>query len=68
MLRSAKDIQRCPVYAAEGNVGDVEALFFDDESWKVRYLVVKACGLLANRRVLTSPELIGCLDREAGVL
>ncbi len=68
MLRSAKDVQRCPVYATDGDVGDVEALFFDDESWKVRYLVVKAGGLLANRRVLIAPELIGDVDREAGVL
>ncbi|MDQ3303040.1 MAG: PRC-barrel domain-containing protein, partial [Actinomycetota bacterium] len=64
MLRSAKDIQRCPVYATDGDVGDVEAFFFDDESWKVRYLVVKAGGLLTNRRVLISPELIGDVDRK----
>lgn len=69
MLRSEKDIQQCSIYAAGGeNVGDAETLFFDDESWKVRCLVAKAGGLLLNLRVLISPEFVGEVDREVGIL
>ena len=68
MLRGAKDIQRHPIYAADGDVGDVEAFFFDDESWKVRYLVVRAGGFLVNRQVLLSPDFIAEVDRDAGLL
>ncbi len=68
MLRSAKDIQRHPMYAVDGDVGDVEAFFFDDESWRVRYLVVKAGGLLVNRPVLISPDFVAEVDRDAGIL
>lgn len=46
------------------NVGSVKAFFFDDETWRVRYLVAKASGLLLNREVLTAPEFVEKVDRD----
>jgi sporulation protein YlmC with PRC-barrel domain len=69
MLRSAKELQGYSIYATDGEaVGDVEAFFFDDESWKVRYLVAKAGGLLVNREVLIAPEFVESVDRDVRTL
>ncbi len=68
MLRKAKEIGRYSVLATDGDVGSVRGLYFDDESWTVRYLVVKAGGLISNRKVLVSPDLVGAVDGNARVL
>lgn len=68
MLRSAKELQSYSIYAADGDVGKVEAFFFDDESWKVRYLVAKAGGFFLNRQVLIAPGLVEDVDRDVGIL
>jgi hypothetical protein len=36
----------------------VDDLFFDDETWTVRYLVVETGSWLASRRVLISPIVV----------
>jgi uncharacterized protein YrrD len=41
--------------ATDGAVGRVEDVYFDDDRWAVRYLVVKTGRLLDHREVLVSP-------------
>jgi len=41
--------------ATDGAIGDVKDLYFDDEAWVIRYLVVATGAWLANRKVLISP-------------
>lgn len=55
MLRSVSELKGCTIGALDGEVGKVEELFFDDEAWGVRYLVVKAGTWLTGREVLISP-------------
>jgi hypothetical protein len=41
MLNSIKKLSGCRILATDGEVGAVaEAVYFDDEQWVVRYLVV----------------------------
>ncbi len=68
MLLSVKEIQRYSIYAADGDVGSVEEFYFDDETWRVRYLVAKAGGLLLNRQVLIAPEFVKEMDRDTQIL
>lgn len=68
MLQSAKDIKDYTIYAVDGDVGGVEGFYFDDESWSVRYLVVKAGGLLLNRQVLIAPGFLEGADYKSRVL
>ncbi len=68
MLRSARDLQGYSIYAADGSVGGVEAFFFDDETWRVRYFLAKAGGLLINREVLIAPEFVEDMDGELQIL
>jgi uncharacterized protein YrrD len=44
--------------ATDGEIGKVEAFYFDDHSWTIRYLVVKTGSWLFGRKVLISPQAI----------
>ena len=68
MLQSAEELQRYSIYAADGDVADVKAFYFDDESWKIRYLVAKAGGVFANRNVLIAPESVEEAERDTRIL
>ena len=51
MLRSALRLRGYRVGAKDGEVGKVRDLFFDDNGWGVRYLVVDTRPWLGGRRV-----------------
>jgi len=55
MLRQSKDLLDLTIAAADGAIGDVKDLYFDDEAWAIRYLVVDAGLWLSSRKVLISP-------------
>lgn len=58
MLHNASDLRGDRIAARDGEVGAVEQVYFDDESWRVRYFVVDTGGWLAGRKVLISPASI----------
>lgn len=55
MLRTLKDLQGCAIRATDGDLGHVKDVYFDDQRWVVRYLIVKTGSPLASRKVLISP-------------
>ena len=66
MLNSIKKLSGCRIVATDGEVGAVaEAVYFDDEQWVVRYLVVDTTTWLRGRRVLISPYAVTLVDWEA---
>src|SRR5215471_16744900 len=44
--------------ALDGEIGSVYDLYFDDQTWSVRYLVVDTGKWLSGRKVLVAPEAI----------
>ena len=58
MLISTDTVFRVTLDHGEGTVGTVHDLFFDDQSWEVRYLVVKTGNWLSGRRVLLPPTVV----------
>lgn len=62
MLHSIKELNGFSLVATDGELGKVEDVFFDDEKWTIRHLVVDTGGWLGGRRVLISPISIGSLD------
>jgi len=62
MLREAKDMIGFTIQATDGDIGHVHDLYFDDEAWVIRYLVVGTGNWLWNRKVLISPLAIGTPD------
>jgi hypothetical protein len=55
MLRNSKNLEGCCIGATDGTIGEVKDLYFDDEAWVIRYLVVGTGAWLENRKVLISP-------------
>jgi uncharacterized protein YrrD len=47
-----------PIDALDGRIGSVHDLYFDDQTWSVRYLVVDTGKWLPGRKVLVAPEAI----------
>ena len=59
MLRNSQEIHSYALRATDGEVGHVSDLFFDDQDWVIRYLVVQTGSWLASRKVLISPYALG---------
>jgi hypothetical protein len=68
MLRSFSDLTRCTVGAADGDLGSVRDVYFDDGTWTVRYLVVDTGDWLPGRRVLVSPMSVRNSDPDPRTL
>ena len=75
MLRRVDELLGFTIHAADGDIGRVHDLYFDDRRWAVRYLVVDTRHWLPGRRVLLSPaavrrpdwahhEIVASLSRE----
>jgi hypothetical protein len=62
MLRNASDLKGFAIRATDGDIGAVEDIYFEDETWTVRYLTVDTGGWLGGRVVLISPILIRQAD------
>lgn len=57
MLNTVRELRRHELVATDGVVGRVDDLYFDDQTWDVRFLVAKT-GLLLPRRSLVPSEAI----------
>jgi hypothetical protein len=55
-LRSVREICGYHVSARNGDIGHVEDLILDDETWLIRYIVVDTHNWLPGRKVLLAPD------------
>ena len=62
MLFAITGLHGCSVEAGDGRVGSVKDFLFDDQSWKVRWMVVDTRNWLPGRQVLIHPSAIAPLD------
>ena len=62
MLRSVNDLRGFSIGATDGDVGQVDEFYFDDEHWTVRYIVVNTGGWFNAGKVLISPLSVGKVD------
>ncbi|MBN1992099.1 MAG: PRC-barrel domain-containing protein, partial [Anaerolineae bacterium] len=67
MLRSVKELKNYTLQAKDGEVGLVVDLYFDDDQWTVRYLVVDTGKWLPGRRVLVNRLALGRPDWQSHV-
>jgi sporulation protein YlmC with PRC-barrel domain len=65
MLRSVKSLTGFAIGATDGEIGKVKDIYFDDQTWKVRYLVVETGSWLFGRKVLLSPMALQPADMDA---
>ena len=54
--------------ATDGEIGTVEDFYFDDQTWAVKYLVVRTGGWLSGRKVLVSPTVVTGNTWDLGLL
>lgn len=62
MLRRVNSLLGYNLQATDGELGKVKDVFFDDEKWTIRYLVVETGSWLNSRQVLISPYSVSRVD------
>ena len=62
MLTNIAHLKGLVIRATDGELGTVDQLYFDDETWAIRYLTVDTAGWLGGRRVLISPISVVATD------
>jgi hypothetical protein len=65
MLRDASELKGLVIRATDGELGTVQEVYFDDDSWAVRYLAVETGGWFGGREVLISPYSVLRTDWDA---
>lgn len=58
MLTRLKRLAGYKIRAADGEIGKIKTVFFDDQMWAVRYLVADTGGWLAENLVLLHPTCL----------
>ena len=58
MFTNTKDLKGLVIRATDGELGTVDQVYFDDETWAIRYFTVETGGWLGGRQVLISPMSI----------
>jgi hypothetical protein len=62
MLHSMNVLKGLDILATDGEIGNTEEFYFDDERWAVRYIVVNTGSWLSGRQVLISPFSVTQVD------
>jgi sporulation protein YlmC with PRC-barrel domain len=65
MQHSISSITGYEIRATDGDLGKMDEIYFDDETWTARYIVVETGNWLSNRKVLISPVAFGKLQSES---
>ena len=61
-LRSAREIEGYHIEATDGEIGHVDDLIVDDETWTIRYMPVDTRNWMPGRRVLVAPAWVTAID------
>ena len=64
MLITASHLRDFRIQATDGELGTVGGLYFEDDTWAIRYLLVNTGGWLNDRSVLVSPFSVVHIDSE----
>jgi uncharacterized protein YrrD len=69
MTWKVSELKGDDVLSRDGSIGTLDDVYFDDESWRVRYMVVDTGGWVGGRRMLIAPAAIeSALSDPAGRL
>ena len=68
MLGSAKALKGHTIQTRDGEIGKVHDLYFDDATWKIRYLVASIGTWFRRCQVLIPPEALEESDRTERIL
>lgn len=57
-LHSTADMWRCHIHDGNGDIGNVEDLIIDDETWTIRFLIIDTRTWWPGNKVLVAPQWI----------
>jgi hypothetical protein len=58
-LRSCKSVMEYDIHAADGDIGHVQGLLVDEDTWAIRYFIVNTSNWWLGHLVLIAPQWIG---------
>lgn len=64
MKRNLESLEGFSMKETDGEIGTVEEFYFDDQSWTIRYLIVKTGSWFSQKKVLISPKVLKQPDWE----
>jgi hypothetical protein len=64
IFRSVEDVANCRIQATDGNIGGIEDIVVDDESWSIRYIVAHPKKWLSGRTFWITPTWVKTIDWE----
>lgn len=68
MLRSVHHLRGFRLGAVDGEIGHARDIYFDDHTWRVRYLVADVGHWLPGRKVLIVPQALGTIDERDKII
>jgi hypothetical protein len=57
-LRSCKAVMSYHIQATDGDIGHIQALLVDEETWAIRYMIVDTSNWWLGHKVLIAPQWI----------
>lgn len=63
-LRSTDEVFGYNISALDGDIGHIDDMIIDDDTWTIHFWVVKTKNLLPGKRVLISPQYINLISWE----
>lgn len=67
-LRSCNEVMDYHVHASDGDIGHVQGMLVDEETWTIRYLVVNTSNWWLGHQVLIAPEWINHVRSADGMV
>jgi hypothetical protein len=57
-LHSCNEVMKYHIHATDGDIGHVQAMLIDEETWAIRYLIVDTSNWWLGHQVLIAPQWI----------
>ncbi|WP_207425664.1 PRC-barrel domain-containing protein [Pedobacter sp. SYSU D00535] len=57
-LRSTSEVKGYSIHASDGSIGEIDDFVFDDQSWKIEYMVADIGGWFKDKKILIPPRVI----------
>jgi len=61
-LMSSDDLNGCHIRATDGEIGHVDDVLVDEDSWNIRYVVLDTSNWIGGRSVVISPRVLKGVD------
>ena len=61
-LMSSQQLNGCHIQATDGEIGHVDDMLVDEDSWSIRYVVLDTSNWIGGRAVVVSPRVLKGVD------